>query len=109
MKDNVFLLEKGLKEKIRLYFDKDLEQTRVLLDEQKRKFREYQLTLNAYVRENVAENINYIDEVMKKRVEAYKDVHNQADAAIADGSSQKTLVSASATSLHMQAPMPHMM
>lgn len=33
MKDNVFLLEKGLKEKIRLYFDKDLEQTRVLLDE----------------------------------------------------------------------------
>jgi len=33
MKDNVFSVEKGLKEKIRLYFDKDLEQTRILLAE----------------------------------------------------------------------------
>lgn len=41
MKDNVFSLEKSLKEKVRLYFDKDLEQTRVLLAEQKQKFREY--------------------------------------------------------------------
>jgi len=31
------------------------------------------------MRENVTENINYIDEVMKKRVEAYKDVHNEQD------------------------------
>lgn len=77
MKDNVFGVEKNLKEKIRLYFDKDLEQTRVLLDESKRKFKEYQLTLNSYMRENVAENINYIDEVMKKRVKAFKDVHNE--------------------------------
>ena len=76
MKDNVFLLEKGLKEKIRLYFDKDLEQTRVLLDEQKRKFKEYQLTLNAYVREHVTDKINHIDEEMKERVKQYKDVHN---------------------------------
>lgn len=29
------------------------------------------------MRENVAENINYIDEVMKKRVKAFKDVHNE--------------------------------
>ncbi len=45
MKDNVFALEKGIKEKTRLYFDKDLEQTRVLLAEQKAKFKEYQLSL----------------------------------------------------------------
>ena len=79
MKDNVFGLEKTLKETMRLYFDKDLQQTRTLLAEQKRKFKEYQLTLNSYMRENVTENINYIDEVMKKRVEAYKDVHNEQD------------------------------
>lgn len=33
MKDNVFGLEKGIKEKMRLYFDKDLDQTRTLLSE----------------------------------------------------------------------------
>ena len=77
MKDNVFSLEKGIKEKVRLYFDKDLEQTRVLLDEQKRKFKEYQISLNSTMRKNVAERINYIDEEMKLRVEAYKDVHNE--------------------------------
>lgn len=76
MKDNVFLVEKGLKEKIRLYFDKDLQQTRVLLDEQKRKFGEYQQQLNAYVREHVKESHNYIDQEMKQRVEAYKELHN---------------------------------
>ena len=85
MKDNVFSLEKGLKEKIRLYFDKDLEQTRVLLAEQKKKFKEYQVTLNSYVEENVSHNINYIDEEMKKRVEAYKDVHNQQDMMLNEG------------------------
>ena len=79
MKDNVFSLEKGIKEKVRLYFDKDLEQTRVLLDEQKRKFKEYQISLNSTMRKNVAERINYIDEEMKLRVEAYKDVHNEQD------------------------------
>jgi len=49
----------------------------VLLDEQKRKFKEYQISLNSTMRKNVAERINYIDEEMKLRVEAYKDVHNE--------------------------------
>ena len=31
------------------------------------------------MRENVTSNINYIDEVMKKRVEAFKDIHNEED------------------------------
>ena len=42
IKDNIFGLEKNVKDKVRLYFDKDLEQTRVLLEEQKKKFAEYQ-------------------------------------------------------------------
>jgi len=41
IKDNVFMMEKHLKDKIRLEFDKDLDNTRMQLDEQKRKFVEY--------------------------------------------------------------------
>ena len=61
------------------------------------------------MRDEVTNTINYIDEVMKKRVEAIKDRHNQDDAAAADGSSQKTLNTQSMASLNMQAPAPHMM
>lgn len=44
------------------------------------------------MRENVAENINYIDEVMKKRVEAYKDVQNdKITCALPETNSHKTL------------------
>ena len=71
MKDNVFSLEKGLKEKIRLYFDKDLDQTRVLLDEQKRKFAEYQTAVNSKMKATVTESVNYIEQEMKKRIEKF--------------------------------------
>lgn len=91
MKDNVFSLEKGLKEKIRLHFDKDLEQTRSLLHAKAQKFNSYQLTLNSHMRENVTENINYIDEVMKARVEAFKEVHNGEDKVSQDKSAASTL------------------
>ena len=79
MKDNIFAVEKGIKDKTRLYFDKDLEQTRVLLAEQKKKFKEYQNTLNAHIKLDVKNNINYIDEVMRERVEQYKDTQNAVD------------------------------
>ena len=79
MKDNVFSLEKGLKEKIRLYFDKDLDQTRVLLDEQKRKFAEYQTAVNSKMKATVTESVNYIEQEMKKRIEKFQDVHNAED------------------------------
>ena len=81
MKDNIFAVEKGIKDKVRLYFDKDLEQTRVLLVEQKKKFKEYQQTLNSHIKLDVKNNINYIDEVMRERVEQYKDIHSGGDGA----------------------------
>jgi predicted deacetylase len=80
LKDNVFSLEKGLKEKIRLHFDKDLTQTRVLLDEQKRKFSAYQDTLNSHMRARVTEEVNYIEQTMRKRVDVFKNVHSAEDA-----------------------------
>ena len=99
MKDNIFAVEKGIKEKTRLYFDKDLEQTRVLLAEQKAKFKEYQLSLNSYMRENVTSNINYVDEIMKKRVETFKDIHAEEEKLKSGDPSQKTLPSHSVGSM----------
>jgi hypothetical protein len=72
MKDNVFNLEKGCKEKIRLYFDKDLGQARMVLEEEHKKYAEYKEALNTYMKNDVKEDINYIDTLMKKRVEKYK-------------------------------------
>ena len=88
-----------------------------MLAEQKKKFKEYQLTLNSYMRDNVTENINYIDEVMKKRVEAYKDVHNEQDnqgpasggQGIGNDSSTKNLSAQSMASMGGGPNVPHMM
>ena len=81
MKDNIFGLEKALKEKVRLYFDKDLEQTRVLLAEQINKFKDYQLALNSHIRLDVTNNINHIEEVMKKHLEQHKDIGGSSKPA----------------------------
>ena len=35
--------------------------------------------MNAHIKLDVKNNINYIDEVMRERVEQYKDIHNAAD------------------------------
>jgi len=51
----------------------------VLLDEQKRKFSAYQETLNSHMRARVTEEVNYIEQVMKKRVDVFKDVHSAQD------------------------------
>lgn len=69
------------------------------------------------MRENVTENINYIDEVMKKRVEAYKDVHNEQDnqgpanggQGIGNDSSTKNLSAQSMASMGGGPNVPHMM
>lgn len=41
IKDNIFTMEAKLKEKVRLSFDKDLEQSRLELAETRKKFTEY--------------------------------------------------------------------
>ena len=103
MKDNVFAVEKGLKEKIRLYFDKDLEQTRVLLSESKRKFAEYKGTLNSHMEEKVTTTINQIDAVMKQRVEAYKDAHIDQDTLLGDNQGAQNSMN------NLGAPLSHML
>jgi hypothetical protein len=72
MKDGVFMLEKGLRESIRLRFDKDLEVARGLLVQQKKKYGDYKENLNAHVRTEIKDEINSIDGLMKKRMQELK-------------------------------------
>jgi len=64
LKDNIFTLETNLTEKIRLCFDKELNQARSQLNDIKIQFTEYQNTVAAIVRAKVREETNNIDSVM---------------------------------------------
>ena len=81
MKDNIYTLEKILKEKIKLRYDKDLEATRLELKEQKRKFFEFQNALQSNMTNEVKLNISQIDEVIKKRIKGYSDISEDTPEA----------------------------
>ena len=68
VKDNVYTMEDQLKEKIRLAFDKDLERARLDLKESKKKFAEYQTTLNSHMKADIKGHINELDVVLKKLI-----------------------------------------
>ena len=75
MKDNIFTLEKKLQDKIRLTYDKDLEEARMKIDEYRKKFLDYSANVNARVIADVRENCNNIDSTMKQKAEQYKDLN----------------------------------
>lgn len=80
IKDNVFMMEDKLKEKIRLNFDKDLEQARLELLESRKKFSEYQTTLNSHMKADIQKNINELDVELKKLVQTgYKPAEANRD------------------------------
>lgn len=72
LKDNVFSLEKGLKEAVRLRFDKDLEQTRALLHQRHLDFAGYKRNLNSFMEGKVSEIRQNIDEDMRQMLADYK-------------------------------------
>lgn len=74
IKDNIFLLEKNLTEKIKLCYDRELDQTRMLLSDFRKQFSEYQQSVSAKIRAEVREEVNTIDGVMKKKANHYKDL-----------------------------------
>jgi hypothetical protein len=61
-------MEQKLKEKIRLNYDRDLEQARLELGEKSKKFSEYQKTLNSHMKADIQKNINELDVELKKLV-----------------------------------------
>jgi predicted transcriptional regulator len=69
VKDNVYDMEQKLKDKIRLSFDKDLEQARLELAETRKKFDEYQKTLNSHMKADIQRNINELDLELKRLVQ----------------------------------------
>lgn len=76
VKDNVYSLEDRLKGKIRIEFDKDLQRARQELEELRRKFGEYQNTLNDHMKAEVQKNKNDLDSDLKKIVlNGYKPPH----------------------------------
>lgn len=74
IKDNVFEMEHKLTQTIKLLYERDLDQTRLALDECRRKFSDFQNNINARVMADVRENINSIDQIMKGKAEMFKDL-----------------------------------
>lgn len=68
VKDNIYEMEDKLKDKVRLAYDKDLDQTRRELAEVRKKFAEYQVTLNSHVKADIKRNINELDVELKRLV-----------------------------------------
>lgn len=61
LKDNIFLLEKNLTEKIRLCYDRELDQTRIQLTDIVKKFKDHRETVKYSIEANVRQEINTID------------------------------------------------
>ena len=74
LKDHIFLLEKNLTEKIRLCYDRELDQTRMQLADIRRQFCEYQESVSAQIKARVREEAHSIDGVMKGKAEKFKDL-----------------------------------
>ena len=58
IKDNVYSLESGVKDKVRLYYEKDLADTRLQLAEVKANFARFRENMSASLKADVADNIS---------------------------------------------------
>lgn len=79
LKDNIFLLEKNLTEKIRLCYDRQLDETRIQLTDIVKKFKDHRETVKYSIEANVRQEINTIDQTMKQKANIYKDLEQQTD------------------------------
>ena len=68
VKDNIYTMEGKLKDKTKLSFEKDLERARLELAESKKKFNEYQTTLNSHVKADIQQNIQNIEVELKRLI-----------------------------------------
>ena len=79
LKDNIFLLEKNLTEKIKLCYDRELDQTRIQLTDIVKKFKDHRETVKYSIEANVRQEINTIDSTMKHKANIYKDLKQKTD------------------------------
>lgn len=78
IKDNIYSLESGIKEKVRLYFEKDLSDARMQLSEMKMNFLRYTDNMSASLKEQVHDNICQIE--MRMKVNIQKEEPKQYDS-----------------------------
>lgn len=76
LKDNFFLLEKNLTEKIRLCYDRQLDQASMEVADIKQQFKEYGVVAGAIVKKHVNEEVGNIDDEMKKKANYYQDLQS---------------------------------
>jgi len=74
LKDNIFLLEKNLTEKIKLCYDKQLDETRMQLIEMRICEKNYHKEVDAKIAGEVREQVNKIDGEMKQKANQFKDL-----------------------------------
>lgn len=79
LKDNIFLLENRLTEKIKLCYDRELDQTRMQLVDIRQQFREFSESVGAQVKARVREEVNKIDGVMKDTANRFKDLERKTN------------------------------
>ena len=74
LKDNIFLLEQRLTDKIRLCYERELDETKTQLSDFKKQFGEYQEAVTAIVSAEVRQEVNSIDSVVKQMASRFKDL-----------------------------------
>ena len=67
-------MEKNLTEKIKLCYDRKLDQTEMQLAEHKTRFKEHQETVAAQLQQQARELTMDIDGLMKKKADEFKDL-----------------------------------
>ena len=76
----MYQMEKLLKDSVRLNFDKDLERARRELQESRKKFSEYQSTLNSHLKADITRNFNELDaEIRRNTISKKKEAANDAN------------------------------
>lgn len=74
LKDNIFLLEKNLTEKIKLCYDRELEETRLQLADYKQKYQEYGNNVATMIKELVRNKFNTVDKSIREMAKMFEDL-----------------------------------
>lgn len=73
LKDNIFLLEKNLTEKIKLCYDRELDETRMRLADFRGAFKDYKEGVSQEITARVRAEVNGIDATMKAKAALFSD------------------------------------
>jgi len=102
LKDNIFLQERNLTEKIKLCYDTELRKARMMLGDYKKQLLEYQANINNQMARHVREQENTIDDVLTKRLRKYGDLDEPTPNQLALENYKKGLVNVNNTTINIE-------